>query len=569
VTVDVNGPGVCSLAGVDVDLGFTTRAGADGVELAWSVTNPSTAAVALDAIAFEWDEPCGDDARVFVNGYQSWSPTGTRRLGIDEDPSRHPRSIPFVRAIHHNDPGVTSPGELRSELVTALDLGSGARPQCVGFTGGSRHGGTIRARRSTATATATLTVEAWLGGAELRGGTRRELHRVVSTRGDDTSTLLDAWADQAGTTEGARTTLPYQVGWCSWYYYFHDVTDAALRANLARARDWPFTVFQLDDGYQRAIGDWLLTNERFPRGVAEVAADIASHDLVPGIWLAPFLAHPTSAIANAHPEWFARRAHHDDPLPGMYHEDWGGVMWELDTTRDDVAQHLADTARTLVEMGYRYLKLDFTFSPAIPGRYADATRTPAERVRAGYDAIRAGAGDDVVLLGCGCPLGPTIGVVDAMRIGPDVAPTWDVAPTTAVLPGYDAAAPSTRNAWVSTLSRSFMHRRLWANDPDCLMLRTRETALSPDATRAWAYAVAVSGGLALVSDDLALLDAEARALLDDVIAIGRTCDDAAAAGRAPRCGDVLDVNGPRTLSGANWDLRADPTDPHPQLLNHA
>jgi alpha-galactosidase len=220
-------------------------------------------------------------------------------------------------------------------------------------------------------------------------------------------------------------------------------------------------------------------------------------------------------------------------------------------------------------MGYRYLKLDFTFSPAIAGRYADATRNPAELVRAGYDAIRAGAGDDVVLLGCGCPLGATIGVVDAMRIGPDVAPTWDVAPMTAVLPGYDAAAPSTRNAWVSTLSRSFMHRRLWANDPDCLMLRTRETALSPDATRAWAYAVAVSGGLALVSDDLALLDAEARALLDDVIAIGRTCDDAAAAGRAPRCGDVLDVNGPRTLSGANWDLRADPTDPHPQLLNHA
>ena len=36
---------------------------------------------------------------------------------------------------------------------------------------------------------------------------------------------------------------------------------------------------------------------------------------------------------------------------------------------------------------------------------------------------------------------------------------------------------STRNAWQSTLARSFMHRRLWLNDPDCLMLRTDETEL--------------------------------------------------------------------------------------------
>jgi alpha-galactosidase len=190
-------------------------------------------------------------------------------------------------------------------------------------------------------------------------------------------------------------------------------------------------------------------------------------------------------------------------------------------------------------------------------------------VRAGYDAVRAGAGDDVVLLGCGCPLGAVVGVVDAMRIGPDVAPSWDVAPETAVLPGYDAAAPSTRNAWVSTLTRSFLHRRLWANDPDCVMLRTTDTNLSPAAARAWAYAVAVSGGLALVSDDLTQLGADARALLDEVITIGRASDDAALAGEAARCPDLLDPNGPRTLSGGNRRVTADPADPRGLVVNNA
>jgi alpha-galactosidase len=396
-------------------------------------------------------------------------------------------------------------------------------------------------------------------------GTTRELHGFRRTDGDDAPSLLDAWAARFGRAEHARTSLPYQAGWCSWYFYFHDVTETAMHANLERAGEWPFDVFQLDDGYQHEIGDWLVTNPKFPNGVDAMAGAIAQRGFTPGIWIAPFIAAPNSIVAGEHPEWFARDVRKDDPLIGMWHEVWGGFMWELDTTRDDVQEHLASTARALVDMGYRYLKLDFTFSPAVPGRFADPTTTPAERVRAGYEAVRAGAGDDVVILGCGCPLGPVVGIVDAMRIGPDVAPRWDVTAASSPLPGYEHAAPSTRNAWNSTLARSFMHRRLWANDPDCLMLRPTQTDLTTDEARAWAYAVAVSGGLALVSDDITQLDAGARALFDEVLTIGRAADDAAQHGPAPRCDDVLTPGGPSRLAAAGWELVADPSAPHPSL----
>ena len=62
-------------------------------------------------------------------------------------------------------------------------------------------------------------------------------------------------------------------------------------------------------------------------------------------------------------------------------------------------------------------------------------RAPPISVRAGFEAVRRGAGDDTFLLGCGAPLGPTIGVVDGMRIGPDVAPWWGAARRSCACPG--------------------------------------------------------------------------------------------------------------------------------------
>ena len=133
---------------------------------------------------------------------------------------------------------------------------------------------------------------------------------------------------------------------------------------------------------------WLVANEKFPSGVDGVAAAISEAGFAPGIWLAPFLVSPSSELALAHPEWLGRDA--DDPtqpLVGMFNDIWGGFVHGLDVTRPDVQDHLASVAAQLVEAGYRYLKLDFTFSAKVRGRFEDPTRTPAERVRAGYEAV--------------------------------------------------------------------------------------------------------------------------------------------------------------------------------------
>jgi alpha-galactosidase len=217
---------------------------------------------------------------------------------------------------------------------------------------------------------------------------------------------------------------------------------------------------------------------------------------------------------------------------------WGGgrdgYMYALDTSHPEVLDHLAHVARTLVEFGFTYIKLDFTFAPSADAVWHDPGMTPAQRVRAGFDAIRRGAGDKAFLLGCGAPLSHVVGVIDGNRIGPDVAPRWSIDPSTEAVPGYLRTQPSTEFAYDATVMRSFMHRRFWLNDPDCLMLRSIETELSPANARRWAELVGQSGGMVLVSDDLVLIDdVDERALLEETISAGRQSDAAARKGHGP------------------------------------
>ncbi|MEO7571083.1 MAG: glycoside hydrolase family 36 protein [Acidimicrobiales bacterium] len=525
--------------------------------LRWSVANRSDAPVAVDAVAVVAQlDGVVEPLRVLRHGYQSWSPTAVATFRVDQDPTRFGgvRSLPV--GMHHADWSPAEDGELRSELVTVLRDDTGA-VLVAGFLGGWEHDGTFRVRCARGGSEGIeLWIEAFLGGAVLQPGERRELHEVSLTEGEgDPSLLLEAWAGALGAAGAARTSAPYQVGWCSWYHYFHAVTEADLRSNLAHAGDWPFDVFQLDDGFQPAIGDWLTTNADFPTPIEGLAAAIAAEGRTPGIWIAPFLAGLTSDVARQHPDWLATHLPTGSPLVGMVNEAWGGRVGTLDTSQPEVLVHLESVARQLVEAGYPYLKLDFTYAPSMQGGYADPGQTPAQRVRAGFEAIRRGAGQDTFLLGCGAPLGTAVGVVDGMRIGADVAPWWHPQPGQYRPPGHEGGEPATVNAWRNTLSRSFMHRHLWLNDPDCLMLRSERTQLEPEQVRAWALAVGVSGGMALVSDDLALLGPEARALLDEVIALGREAD---AGTHPPRCGDLLDADPPTRLATAAMELVGDP-----------
>src|SRR6516162_88517 len=195
--------------------------------------------------------------RMFCHGYQSWSESTWRTVGVDEDPSRAPGAIPAVVDAFGGDPNPAAPGELRSHLVTVFDDAP--------------------------------TVHAGPGPLHFADGT---LYGATGTYDS-----LEHWAD----AQPGRAGAPFQVGWCSWYQYFDRVTEADIRRNLALSDGWPFEVFQIDDGYQRSVGDWLATNEKFPSPVEQLATEIAAAGMRPGLWIVPFLAGPDSELVNRHP----------------------------------------------------------------------------------------------------------------------------------------------------------------------------------------------------------------------------------------------------------------------------
>jgi len=478
-----------------------TLAPADGaVDVTVAVENGTDEPVALGDLSPLRDAttPFDRDDRAFEHGYQSWTPTATRALGDA-----------FPAEPEHNRPQML---DLDAPFLEA-DASDGAR---------SSHYLTALAGDPGALTLAFLEHDAYLSRFDLEPGAETELSAVcpgdgvalapgetresATLRVDASRSIPDALAASAnavGDRMDARVPERSPTGWCTWYHYFTGVTAADVRENLNALDEWsvPVDVVQLDDGYETAFGDWRSLADGFEdmRGLRD---DVADAGYRPGLWLAPFYVQADSDLAAEHPEWLVTDADGDPVDAGERH----GPMYGLDTTHPDALAWLADTFATIVDdWGFSYLKLDFLYAAALPGeRHDDVTR--AEAYRRGLSTIRETVGDDAFVLGCGAPQFPSVGLVDAMRVGPDTAPHWRD-------PDGLASQPAHENAVRNVLNRQFLHRRLWANDPDCQLVR-ETTALTDAERRAFAAVVALSGGANVFSDALAEIDASGRDLLE-------------------------------------------------------
>ncbi|MBM4431460.1 MAG: hypothetical protein FJ026_14115 [Chloroflexi bacterium] len=112
--------------------------------------------------------------------------------------------------------------------------------------------------------------------------------------------------------------------------------------------------------------------------------------------------------------------------------------------------------------------------------------------------------------------------VDALRIGPDVAPYWFAKYRYGLM--RDPHALCTTFAIRSALNRCQMHRRLWVNDPDCLLLRDTETKLTPDERLSLVHAVIITGGMYVISDRLSRLPDAMWQWMDRIEELVQVCD---------------------------------------------
>ena len=302
------------------------------------------------------------------------------------------------------------------------------------------------------------------------------------------------------------------VGWSSWYMFWAKVVEEDIIDNLATAvllgDTLPLEVIQLDQGFERIWGDWTERNEHFPHTLKWLADRIKGSGCRPGLWLGPLTVHPRSQLATEHSDWLLCDRRGRPVSAGLLSN--GFIGRALDATHPGVEDYLRKLIRTAVEeWGYTYLKLDFLYAAALSGHRYNQSLTRAQAYRHALRIMREAAGADTFLVGCGAPLGPAIGLVDAMRIGPDTAPNW--APDVPGILGFlkrDPALPSLRNSTQNVIARAWMHGRWWINDPDNLMVRDLQTALTEEEVVTQATLLGLSGGLPVLSDDLAKVPPE-------------------------------------------------------------
>ncbi|MEM7571853.1 MAG: glycoside hydrolase family 36 protein [Bacteroidota bacterium] len=310
-----------------------------------------------------------------------------------------------------------------------------------------------------------------------------------------TTACYDAWQQALAI---APTRLPPQNGWTSWYQYYQHINPGLLHKVLAAMapRLKEGDIFQVDDGYAAAIGDWLKPDAAFqPGDMPQLAEAIRKQGLRPGIWLAPTVAADEAELLQEQPELILKDRR-GRPLKAGYNPGWGGYYRALDTEHPAWMDYIEKVIQTQCQdWGYRMLKLDFLFTACL---YPRAGFTRAQLMHRCLQRLRDWAGPEVALLGCGTPLASGFGLFDYCRISADIHLKWEHR-MLAFLRHRERV--STRIALRSTAFRYPLNGRMWQSDPDVFLLRDENQQLSKTQRAMVLQLNTLLGDLCFTSDD--------------------------------------------------------------------
>ena len=294
----------------------------------------------------------------------------------------------------------------------------------------------------------------------------------------------------------AKKHIDKLTGYTSWYNYFQKIDENIILRDLkglSRARE-SVNIFQIDDGYEPFVGDWLDYNGKdFPNGMKTIADAVHREGYLAGIWLAPFnVQRGKSRILKEHPDWLIRNP---DGKPQLGCVAWGGA-YTLDIYNSEVREHLKKVFDTVLnDWGYDMVKLDFLYSQC---RTPRNNKTRGTIMCEAMDFLRECVGDKLIL-GCGVPLGPAFGVVDACRISCDVDLSYGGKFYNSM--SINNELPSAQNAINNSMFRRHLNGRAFLNDPDVFFLRDHNLTFTWEQKLLLAKINNLFGRVLFVSDD--------------------------------------------------------------------
>ena len=281
------------------------------------------------------------------------------------------------------------------------------------------------------------------------------------------------------------------LGWESWYNHYVKIDEKLIGEDLKYlkqtnnilnliAEENNKIVFQVDDGWEKQLGNWESRQKEFPSGMTNLAASIEAEGYIPGLWIAPFIIDLRTSLAMEHPDWLLRDKN-GNLVPAGYNPLWGadGTFYCFDLSNDDVLAHIDSVIKKAVdEWGFRYLKLDFLYAGMLYGKfknggasyqwYSRAVKTLTQR------KINKN-GLEICYLGCGIPLELSFNDFPLSRIGCDTYEHWEnKLPKLIGWNGRNSAYLNIKD----TLGHAMWDKIIFANDPDVLFVRNENCSLS-------------------------------------------------------------------------------------------
>ena len=317
------------------------------------------------------------------------------------------------------------------------------------------------------------------------------------------------------------------LGYTSWYNYYQNINEEIISRDLD-ALDSRFDVFQIDDGYETFVGDWLDVDEKkFPNGLKPIIDKIHSKGFKAGLWLAPFAAETNSKLFKEHQDWL-RKDKKGKPVKAG--GNWSG-FYALDLDNPEVVDYIRKCLTHYMDMGVDFFKLDFLYACALPPIKEGKTRC---QVQDEAYALLRDILKNKIILGCGANIINSFEHFDYLRIGPDVSLEYD---DVFYMRMFHRERISTKVTLQNTIYRSFMNNHLFGNDPDVFLLRDENIKLSKEQRKALTKLNALFGSLLFTSDNIATYDEDKKKTFDEALNIFYNAHNR----RYITKGDIIDI----------------------------
>jgi alpha-galactosidase len=363
-----------------------------------------------------------------------------------------------------------------------------------------------------------------------------EFETLIVSESDSWQDLMFDYGKEIAKEQKIAAKEPkYFKGWSTWDYYgrVYDTKDVVKNIDQLAADGFDACLIQIDGGWWTARGDYLSVRKDIQGGMKAIAAYAKSKGYKAGIHLDGFRGDLNSELYQTHPDWFLKDQ--DEEIICQVIDKGDMIMHYIyfDYSNPAVCEYMKNVLHTIhTDWGYDYFKIDFMRYGLLESILAEHRKegskritqvkafnnnmTSVERTRAGLKAMREGMGD-AFFLACSSIFGPTFGIVDGLRTGGDISPTFDHYKTRCLQNG----------------GNFYLNLSVALNDADYLVVRNKDDEeperawgedkfggnTTFDEAKMWSDYIAVFGGPKVSSDNLLTLRNDRKELIRNAFSI--------------------------------------------------